>query len=206
MSARTRPEPPQEPSLAELLATFHEVYAPELLHHAGYLEAAEQSASARREAGDDEKTLPQPGMYESQAKKLRTIVVTLEKAHQGQPLAIATPLERVELQEQFTAALGTMRMVLDEHAALNKETARLASPRRLEARYRKKHYIPADDALKPDIAEKIMRVARQRKEQLGVMAKETQKISDAIEALREIREAIFPSSPRRSGGEEEHMR
>ncbi|MBY0408407.1 MAG: hypothetical protein K2Q01_12015 [Rickettsiales bacterium] len=206
MSARTRPDQPQEPSLTELLAIFHRKHAPVLLHQAAYLQAAEQGVSERREAGDDEKTLPPPGMYESQAAKLRVIIATLAKAQQGQPLATSTPLERMELQEQFTAALGTMRMVLGEHAAVNKETARRASPKRLEAIYRRKHYIPADDELEPRIAKRIKRVAGERKEQLGIMTEETVKIAEASEALRQIREAIFPSPPRRSGGEEEHAR
>lgn len=175
---------------------FLDRYEDVLIHHANFLDAVEQSAEERRRLTPHDPDLAAPELYSRQAKYLRDLIDIFADAltNDAPPLA-KTAEQRMELQEAFAHAIGTIRLIIDEHQDMHDRMERKADPGRLEKQYRRKYSIAEDEVLDADAARRINRRSRFYRREVRDMGDELRVLSGMETELNGLRNRIIHGRP-----------
>lgn len=182
-------KPPDPSDLTKKIASFLEIYGTNLNYHANFLGAI--GGLVRENETIAEVNPSNPSVYENQANQLRDLLSKLQKATTGTPLVIETLEDRINLQDQFSKVINTLNMMIDEHKTLGTKAHRGSSEKRLEKRFRRNKFMADDEPLDDSMQKRIKRRAKSNRAEAADMTEEVIKLSDARDALNEIRLDVF---------------
>lgn len=86
-------------------------------------------------------------------------------------------------------------MIIEENDLLGRELHHKSSPKRLEERYRKKHFVANDQPLEDSVQKRLRRTAKRNKREADGITEEVQTLKDARATLNEIRSELFHTRP-----------
>lgn len=184
----------------ELMNIFLQRYGNKLLHYANYLHYAEDKAKIRRRESPHDRGVMAEGFFSRQADVLQTLLNTFLNAVQSNELPKPSQEDPYALQEEFNKAFGAINMIISEHKEIGSRLRRKGDPKRLEAQYRTKKYIPDGEELDPEIVDKIAARSQELREVSHNLHRDVVELNNIKNGLDEIRANLFRGRPRIGGG------